>query len=230
MKILASTPQRMTRFAYITLLLLILLACFSCDDEKLESSTARFTGTIYNADFSPASNTKFRILIRTNPNFNTDTTIAVRFSIRTNTAGQYDTTVHTDGFPAIPFYTVSPISDSLISLETANCLTQGLYQRIFPDTEAVMNARFGAAAFVRVTFHKTEESTATSLRYATCTETISTTSEKPDTTIVERIPFDTSPEQYVIFYSVVFGDFFAESRSAETSLVPYDTTNVVIEY
>jgi hypothetical protein len=103
MKILASIPQHMTRFAYISLLLLILLACFSCDDEKLESSKVRFAGTIQNADFSPAPNTKFQILIRTRPDFNSDTTIAVRLPVTTNMAGAYDTTVHTDGFPAVPF-------------------------------------------------------------------------------------------------------------------------------
>jgi hypothetical protein len=219
----------MTRFAYI-LLQLILLACFSCDDEKLESSKVRFMGAIQNADFSPAPNTKFQILIRTNPNFNTDTTISVRLSVTTDMFGKYDTTVHTDGFPAIPFYTVSPIPDSVISLETASCQVQSLYQRIFPDGETVMNARFGAAAFIKITFQKIEESTATSLRYSSCTETISTSIEKPDVTLVVRLPYDTSPNQYFIFYTVFFGEFFAETRSEEALLQPYDTTNVLIKY
>jgi hypothetical protein len=230
MKILATILQHMIRFACISLLLLILFACFSCDDEKLESSTVRFTGQIQNSDFSPAPNTKFGILIRSNPNFNPDTTTMVRFSMTTDMSGQYDTTVHTDGFPPIPFYTIYPIADSLVSLETGLCPPQPFYRQILPNNEAITNVRFGAASYIKINFHKTEESTATSLRFATCTETISTSILRPDTTYVLRLPYDASPNPYPVFYSVVFGDFFLESRSTEVPLLPYDTTHVVIEY
>jgi hypothetical protein len=230
MKILASIPQHMTRFAYISLLLLILLACFSCDDEKLESSKVRFAGTIQNADFSPAPNTKFQILIRTRPDFNSDTTIAVRLPVTTNMAGAYDTTVHTDGFPAVPFFTVAPIPDSIVSLEVAPCAAQPMYVQIPPNREAFMTARFGAAAFVKITFHKTDESSATVLSYTSCTQTLSTSMEKPDISHVVKLPYDAFPNQYPIFYTVFFGEFFAESRMAETLLQPYDTTHVLIEY
>jgi hypothetical protein len=230
MKIPASIPHRMTRFAYISLLLLIQLAFFSCDDEKLESSTVRFRGTIQNADFSFASNTKFRILIRTNPNFDPDTAIAVRLSLSTNVSGEYDTTVHSDGFPAIPFYTISPIPDSLVSLDMTTCPLQPFYQQIIPGMDAVMNTRFGAATFINIMFRKTEESTATSLRFSNCTETISTSMEKPNATYMRRLPYEATTNPYPIFYTVLFSDFFQESRTTEAFLQPYDTTHVVIEY
>lgn len=234
MKILAPISSQMKSClngTYRLLFLILVIACVSCDsDEKLESSTARFTGTIMNANFSPSPNTKFQILVRTNPTFTTDTTIAVRIPVTTSISGRYDITVHTDGFPAIPFYTVAPMADTLISLEIVNCISQTTYQQILSNTESQMNARFGAATFVKVSFVKEEQSSAISARYLSCDLSPTTTISNPDLTFVHKLPFDHLGGQYTFSYLISYSDFSAETRLTQVAVLPYDTTEVVLTY
>lgn len=233
MKKLASIVDPMARFSLYTspLLALILIIAFSsCDDEKLESSTVRFTGRILNVDFSTAANAKLTILVRTDPTFTTDTTIAVRIPVTADASGYYDTTVHSDNFPAIPFYTVVPATDTLISLEIGNCVTQNIYHKIFPNVESQMNARFGAASFLKVSFIKSEQSSAISARHLTCNLSQSTSVFNPDLTFIQKLPYDLLPSQYSFFYEITYSDFSAQTLIKEVVLQPYDTTEVVLHY
>ncbi len=210
----------------------LMMTCISCDDEKLEASTVTFSGTILNSDFSRASNLKFEILVRTNPDFDMDTTIAVRIPVTTDAFGDYNITVKTDGFPAIPFYTVGPLQRSMVSLEiaVAHCVTRSMHQPVLLNQANLMTARFGAAAFVKVTFHKGEESLATSARFAQCNQNIMTTTAQPDTTFIIKLPYDMMPNPYSFSYVIMYGEFTAESRLVEVVLQPYDTVDVDLNY
>jgi hypothetical protein len=210
--------------------LILVMTCVSCDDEKLEASTVTFSGTIMNADFSRAANQKFEILVRTNPDFDVDTTIRVRILVSTDASGNYDLTVHTDGFPPIPFYTVAPLSKSMVSLEVANCQSRTLHQPVLLDEVNTMNARFGPATYLKVTFHKTAESTATGARYIQCNQFVDTTLEKPDVTFTVKLPYDIVPNPYPFSYIVFYGDFSAEPRLFDVVLQPYETVDIEIHY
>jgi hypothetical protein len=210
----------------------LMMTCISCDDEKLEASTVTFSGTILNPDFSRASNLKFEILVRTNPDFDMDTTISVRIPVTTDASGSYNLAVKTDGFPAIPFYTVGPLSKSMVSLEipAGHCVSRVLHLPVSLDHNNIMTARFGAAAFVNVTVHKAEESSATSARFEQCTQTIITTIAQPDTTFTVKVAYEMVPNPYTFSYVIMYGEFVAESRLMEVVLQPYDTVDVNLTY
>ena len=229
---LASITIRMTgNSSYrnpLSALGIVLLLAAACDDKELESSKVKFSGAIRNSNFEYAANTPFRILVRTNPDIDPDTTISVRIAGMTDSNGAYNFTVGSDGFPSIPFYAVVPVSDTVMSLQFNGCLGRLGYTKMM--SENINEVHFGAASLLKIVCNKIDESAGHTLKILDCSSVIQTTLAKPDNTFYLKLPYDFISHPHSLFYVILYPDFSSETRNIQVDVQPYDTTTVFIDY